>query len=521
MKIFIPALLLLLLAAGGCKKDRAAGTLPAKDTITVTAGAPLVANITGISPAVVTAGTVVTLTGTNLGTAASDWVIYLQNKQATVQSVTPTEIKVIAPQTSTGMVTAQKRSSPVSTSSALLFTYYEASVINAYTNGDVQLVTQAEVDAFARLNKGKQLNIKGNLTIGLPTNSAVSRSDIASVTALTDVIASVSGTITLRWLAIAEAPFLNTITTAGGISINQCDFTSLKFNALQSLAGNISLTSLSKLNQLSFNQLYSVNNLNITSCASLADLSGFSHVQNAASINFSILNAVTAINMDELKTVSASGITLLLNTKLNHLSFKSLNNVTGALQLMSCLQLSDIDFKSLKSVSDRLTIVSTNLTNLDGFGAVQTLGALNLTSNPSLTSLQGMEQLTRLTLPAINGTVYSAEGLGFGLRGLAASLGGVNLQSNPALLSLAGLQNITALPVAYISGNKLLNDFCPFKKLSISTRALPDYSYTYLDRTINSGNGVTSQRTVAALTLTNNGNYATTPDALAAIALCK
>lgn len=521
MKKILPSLLLLLLAVGGCKKDRAASTLQAKDAIPVTVGASQVASITGISPAVVTEGTVVTLTGTNLGTTASDWIIYFQNKQATIQSVNPTEIRVIVPQTTTGTVIVQKRSSPASTYPGLNFTYYNASVNAAYAGGDVQLATQADVDAFAQLNKGNQLHIQGNLTIGMPSSTAVSKSDITSVNALNNIIASVSGTVTLRFLAITEAHFLNTITAAGGISVNQCDFTSLNFNALQSFNGDISLISLSKLSQLTFNQLHIINNLNINACTSLADLSCFNHVQSAASINFCLLNAVTTISMDELKTLSASGITLLLNNKLNHLSFKLLNSINGQLQISNCIQLSDIDFKSLKSVTDRLTILSTNLTNLKGFGAVHTLGALNISSNLSLTSLQGLEQLTSLTLPAINGDVNLTNGLSFGLRGLTAALGGVTLQSNPLLSSLAGLQNIAASPIIYITGNKQLNDFCPLKSSLMSTKALPDYSYTNIDRITTSGPGITSKRTVAALTLNNNGNYALTPDALAAIALCK
>ena len=520
MKKLLPALLLLLVAFASCKKD--ASPIAIVDRVadtTIASTQPPVQNVSvnGISPSTVTTGAVVTITGTNLGTSASGLTVYFENKLASILSVTPTEIKVVVPQTSSGLVTIQINGRMVSTSSPLLFTYYESTVSAPYVSGDVKLVSQADVDSFVKFNKGKKIKITGNLAIGLETvTTTINRSDITSVAELSNVITAVSGTISFSYTQISDAPFLNTITAAGGLSAYYCDFTSLHLSALQSFSGDISFTGLAKLTQLNINNLSTVNNLTIQSCQLLTDLSFLNSIQTAASVNLSTLSAVTAINMDNLTVVNTGGITIYLNSKLGSVSFKSLNRVTGRLYIVFCPQLSSLNFKALKSVSDRLTIFNTNVSELSGFGLIQTLGALNITSNPALSNLHGLEQLTTLTLPAITGVVHAAGGMSIGLSGLPAALGGVTIQSNANLSSLNGLQNITTIPVAYILSNKILNDFCPFKVSVKALSVLPDYSYTYY-----ATSGFSSKRSTTALTLTGNGSYVTTPDALKAVAICR
>lgn len=386
-------------------------------------------------------------------------------------------------------------------------------------SGDVKLTSQTEVDAFVKQYTGKKLQINGNLAIGLAVNSSGNlRSNITSVAGLSSMVTAVSGTISFYDTQFSEAPFLNTLTSAGGLFASNCDFTSLKLKGLQSFSGDIFLQFLDKLTELDINGLSSVNKLEISICPLLTDLSCLNQVRTAASVSLRFLYAVTTIKMDNLTNVTASGIDITGDNKLNNVSFSSLNNVTGHLYFVSCQQLSSLNFKALKSVSDRVTIYLTNVTDLTSFTALQTAGAINITGNPLLGSLHGLEQVTKVTMPGINGSVvYSAGGPSIGLSGLQAALGGVTIESNATLSSLDGLQHIAAIPVAYIRNNKALNDFCPFKTLIKAVRLLPDYSYTYVDIP----SDMQYNRTTTALTITNNGNYATTSDALAAVALCK
>jgi hypothetical protein len=131
-----------------------------------------------------------------------------------------------------------------------------------------------------------------------------------------------------------------------------------------------------------------------------------------------------------------------------------------------------------------------------------------LKSNPLLGNIQGLAQLTTLILPSINGDVHLAAGPYSTFLGLEAELGGVTIESNPALTSLAGLQNITIIPVAYILLNQSPNDFCPFKASINGLSTMKDYDYTYID----DPEGMTYQRNLPALTLINNGNSAITQD---------
>ena len=61
------------------------------------------------------------------------------------------------------MVTLIKGSSTVT---GPVFTYVDLDLTAPYVNGDVALKTQADVDAFVALNKGKELQITGSLVIG-------------------------------------------------------------------------------------------------------------------------------------------------------------------------------------------------------------------------------------------------------------------------------------------------------------------------------------------------------------------
>jgi hypothetical protein len=521
MKNLLPALCVLLIFFTGCKKDKASGPVINGSAATATpssSGTPTPLSpptLTAISPQVVTAGTLVTITGSNF---VSPVTVFFQNQQAIVQSVTATEIKVIAPQTTSGLINVRIGGIQIPTAAPLVYTYYEAAGIGPYTSGDVKLGTQADVDAFVTANKGKRLQINGSLTIGFQNTASSIKSDITSVTGLTNMITAVSGMITFKDTELPEAPFLNTLTAAGGITVTNCNFTALKLDGLQSFFGDILITNERNLNHLSISNLTGVNNFRLTNCPLVTDLSFLNSIQTAASVKLNALPAVTSIHLDNLNTITSSGISVTSNVKLNDLSFKSLNRVEGPITVGACVQLSSLNFNTLQAASGRVTLANTNLTDMSAFSALQTAGALNITLNPLLTNLHGLEKLATLTMPAITGSINEPSiSFSFTIGGVPAILGGVTILSNTRLSSLTGLQNLKAAPVAYIVNNSALSDLCSFKTPIITLSTLPAYEYIYNDVS----GGLRYKRVVAALTLQGNGDYPTLNDALAAVALCK
>lgn len=183
MKKRLPFLVLLIsLALAACKKDGVATVDPqSKDTVTRQQPAAQIISVSAVLPANVTAGTVATITGDNLGTSSDGLAVYFNGIQATIQSVSPTEIKVVVPQTSSGNITFKINGAASSASTALSFTYYNTADPALYVSGDVNLVSQADVDAFVKGNKGKSFQITGNLTVGSPAFESMS--DIIQLTA--------------------------------------------------------------------------------------------------------------------------------------------------------------------------------------------------------------------------------------------------------------------------------------------------------------------------------------------------
>ena len=212
--------------------------------------------------------------------------------------------------------------------------------------------------------------------------------------------------------------------------------------------------------------------------------------------------------MDNLSTVKGS-LNISSCKNLNDISFKSLANTDG-LNIYSCSQLSNMDFSTLSSVSGRLTVWFTNLTDLNAFSSLQTAGSLSLYFNSALSSLNGLARLTTLSLPAITAGTSSS---------VATRVNGIYIAYNPKLASLAGLQSVTDVPIIYISDNSMLNDFCPLKTPINTLSNWPGYTYTASSGNSGSNPFVTASR--PALTLINNGSYATTKDGLTVVALCQ
>lgn len=514
MKQLLPAILLLSFLFTACRKDKATTPDPPPDYVdTIGTGPEQTGSMTikSIAPASGLPNTVVTISGTNFGTTATGLTVRFNGVEATIQSVTPKEIKVLVPVTTSGSIVIISGNNYVT---GPVFTYLFPELNAPYTSGDVTLHNQAEVDAFVALNKGRQLQINGSLFIGAANLVSSQSNDITSLDGLS-IITSVTGQVFFYKINLPEAAFLNTITSAGSISIYSCAFTSLSFAKLNSFSGSLSLNDLTKLGSVSLRLQPSVEMITISLCPLLTDLSFLSNIVTARSVMLSSTGA-TSIACDQLTTVR-NGVSISGNSKLTSVSFQALTTIGdptavlqgGSVTVSYSPLLSGINFSNLTSFGGKLTLRGVNIKDMTGFHSLNRIGGLLLDGNPSLTDLHGLEQLTSLTL---TGVISSS----IGGSSAISRVNGVYISNNARLASLNGLQHLSTIPIAYITGNPLLNDLCPFKASANTLSKLPAYSYKYTDQL-----GRIRTASVAALTLTNNGNYTTTADALAAVALCQ
>lgn len=506
MKKLLPVLVLFLLAFAGCKKDKTAK--PVTDTV-ATPGIPTnppvqsgQLAITDVAPASGLPNTVVTITGSGFGSSVSDIIVLFNGVKGTVQSVKPTEIKVLVPVTTTGYLAVLAGSKSVTAGN---FTYIFPELTSPYVSGDVTLHSQAEVDAFVALNKGRQLAINGNLNLGAANLVSTQANDITSLAGLS-LISSISGQLFCYKINLADAPFFQTLTSVGGIALYSSSFTKLNFQQLHAFSGAFGLSGMPELSQVQLDLAPAAGYISIGTCPKLSDFSFLSGINTANAIYLSGTGAIS-LNLDKLTSLTTS-LNVSANSGLSSLSCAALTSA-ASVTLSGNPKLIAIKFSSLKSVSGKLSLASIGVTNLNGFGAVESLGALQVYNNPSLVSLQGLEKLTSLTMTGVvTNSILGTTPL--------TRVNGIYIGSNAKLVSLSGLQNVTTLPIAYITTNPLLTDLCPFKKPIVALSTAAGFTYTYRDQIDEYRNA-----TVAALTMTSNGSYATTADALAAVAQCR
>jgi hypothetical protein len=513
MKKILPALLILILATISCKKNKSTEPVPASDTIKTTlppTGQPVTTNylqITAVAPTSGSPGTVITLTGKNFGTVMNDIVVTFNQVPATVQSVTDTEIKVIVPVTATGNIVVTKGNQYATGPS---FTFLSPALLSAYVSGDVILQSQADVDLFVSLNKGRQLQITGNLTLGSTSPYATyAINDITSIAGLTN-LTSVFGTILLNKINLSDASFLNHLTSVGNINVFESSINALDFNNLNGFTGSLTINGAAALSHIKLGRVTNVGVISINYAPKLTDLSFLNDITNATSIALSGLS-VTSIAMDKLTALTTS-VSIASNNNLLSVNFKNLTSIGGSaispsansLLITGCPALSSLDFSSLSSVKGKIALRNTKLTDLSTFKSLQTAGALEINMNAELTSLQGLEHLSSLTAPAVGPTISMP------------IFNGLYITGNAKLTTLNGLQNLTNLPLANITNNQLLNDFCAMKAQIVALSKLPAYKYTYQNN-----NSLFTTGTKPALELTKNSSYLTTQDALDAAALCK
>jgi hypothetical protein len=139
---------------------------------------------------------------------------------------------------------------------------------------------------------------------------------------------------------------------------------------------------------------------------------------------------------------------------------RGLLSITGSLIIQSNTQLASIEgLSDLESVGGELFIGSNPLVpDLDALSGIDAVRALLITANSSITDLDGLRGLRSAVAVVVGGNDQLADV--DGLSGLSGSIsGGLGFTSNPRLTSIEGVRGITAVGGHLtISGNERLQN---------------------------------------------------------------
>lgn len=500
MKKLLFALIFALFAIAACKKEySSAALITSTDTLR-------------IAPVAGLAGTVVTLYGKDFGTSATGVSVTFNGIAGSVQSVSNGEIKVLVPETTTGKVSLRIGSMAFN---GPVFTYKPTAAVTALAPASAAGGASVTITGtnFGTSPAGVMVTFNG-VAAAIQSVSAteikVTAPDLAANGPVYVTIGDqvVTGPV-FTFKTIFEAPYItgNVILNSQAqvdAFVQQNKGRTLDINGSLTISGN-DITSVAALSMVS-----SVSTgVYISNCPALSDMAFVNNLHTTGVVSLKNLT-ITTFKMDQLTKVSQF-ITIASCKALGNISFRSLvsigsNAYAGSLLISDCGQLSDLDFSVLSSADSYIHISGTAITDLSKFSALRTAGSLVLSGNPELSSLHGLENLAALTA----GPIYQAFN--------SVTIEGLNLSGNAKLRSLSGLQNLTNVPVITLTNNPVLEGFCPLKATINSLSRHADYSY---QTPVSTTSDVYKTVYVKALTLTNNGLYARTLDALVSLGQCK
>lgn len=261
-----------------------------------------------------------------------------------------------------------------------------------------------------------------------------------------DNLVSIGGYLSIQTESLADLSALGNLKFIGG-NLDLLFSQSLKhlngLNQLDSLHGRLrisgnGLLSLDGLHNLSFigGDLWMPSN----SMTKLDGLDSLKYVGGNVELfgnNF--------FNLNELDNLTAIGGSLQIeeNDSLTDLSgLDHLATIGGYLSVVGNTLLLDLNgFNSLKSVGGELGIgYNDSLTTVSGFGSLDTVGCLNISNNPQLISLNGLQHLSKIGACDLD--------IGF-------NYGGLIITENYSLPDLVGLDNVTSVAGCLIIENNV------------------------------------------------------------------
>ncbi|HLF53149.1 hypothetical protein [Flavobacterium sp.] len=366
-------------------------------------------------------------------------------------------------------------------------------VFDCNYHGNVVLTTQAEVNSFASF--GYCRIIDGHLIIG----NSTSESNIGSLSGLSTITKLNGNVIIINNPLLTTLQGLHNITDASYIEIknNNSLINLTGFGSVVNFSGNstgfhlISNASLQNLEGLE--NMQNIPTIQIDNCPSFNSLHG---LENCTSLqNLEITSCPLLTNLVPLANLEQLG-TLKMWDNESFTSLQGLNNVTemDQLELKNNQALVSLDGLDNLTVLVGLSCIQNHsLTTLGGLEHITKIHNINITSNNGLISLSGLQNVTEtadlkinynnaLTSIAHLSSLIKIDAYFSGL----SYIGGLDINLNPSLLSLNGLQNITLFRGdLYVTNNNSLTGLCAILN-SIQTGTI-QYMYVY-----NNANPVTS-----------------------------
>ncbi|SFZ94336.1 Por secretion system C-terminal sorting domain-containing protein [Flaviramulus basaltis] len=261
--------------------------------------------------------------------------------------------------------------------------------------------------------------------------------------------------------SITNLQGLNGLISVGTSGAENITFRITKNDNLQNLSGLEGLTTL-------------IGNINITISfnPALTSLQGLNNVTTIITTPSSFgLDDYFIINDNE-NLASLEGLNSL-QTLYSHLRFQNLPaladisalsnlvSITGDVNFQNCDALTTFNgLENLNFIYGDLFIVNNNaLQNLNGLNNLQTVYALELSVNSALTNIQALSSLTTITEEDLMYSQLNITGNPLlqsldGLEGLT-SLGDLWIDSNVSLTSIEGLQNVTDIGVGIVIVNNI------------------------------------------------------------------
>jgi len=332
-------------------------------------------------------------------------------------------------------------------------------------NGDLNLTTQAQVDAF------NFTSVTGKLILF--------STSISNLNGLSE-LQSVGGQFELSGTAIDNIDALTNLQSIGSLLIRGNSLlTNLNgFSALTTAPGNLSFQNNRLL--VNFDGLLSltgvITGIEISNCA-MSNLNGFSSISDITGFVNMEANPSLA-NLDGLEGLLGAGVVDAIKIIDNPL----LQNINGLLSIKDAggiiitgnRILPNVDgLGNLNTVASMIIGQNPALSNIDSLSNIQTMaGSLWIRSNSSLANINGLGSLTTIGKELIidfNASLTNIDGL-MNLTTISTNPATVGsnliISGNLHLANLNGLQNLTKIGNDLkITSNRDLVDFCGLFKL--------------------------------------------------------
>ena len=402
---------------------------------------------------------------------------------------------------------------------AVVFSLFLIQTVSAQViNGDVVLLTQAQVDGFAGTEVNGKLTITGHSITNLNGLSELTKCnsllisfnpDLTNLIGLANLVSVKDDLIIRQNNSLTTLVGFSSLTTVGTAPpdaliiqdndnlVNVDGFLSLTFAHSLTIHGNAKLLDLDGLSALtevedffrisdnplltnldglsSFQTLSSSNgNFTIENNDALTSVDGLSGVTNLAGLTIKNNAALVNLNgLTNLTNIHFGGITIENNSSLLNIDGLSNTGTFGGLKIIDNSALTNIDGLSgvtrIHNIDGPHPLVIENndaLTNIDGLQNLVSVrdGNLEIRFNDALSNIDGLSNLELVGQAVIilgNDLLPNVDGLS-SLEALAA----LNIRQNDALTNLDGLSKLLLVVHALtIQFNPVLTDFCGLSNL--------------------------------------------------------